>query len=40
MIRKNIQRKVHLQIKMSNGSHAMWTPSITDILAEDWEVIK
>ncbi len=30
----------YLQIKMANGSHSMWTPSVTDILAEDWEVIK
>ena len=29
----------YLQIKMTNGSHAMWVPSINDILAEDWEYI-
>lgn len=29
----------YLQIQMSNGSHSMWTPSINDVLAEDWEVI-
>ena len=28
----------YLQIKMSNGSHAMWVPSINDVLAEDWEI--
>ena len=26
----------YLQIKMVNGSHAMWVPSINDCLAEDW----
>lgn len=26
----------YLQIKMANGSHAMWVPSINDILAENW----
>lgn len=30
----------YLQIKTANGSHAMWVPSINDVLAEDWEVIK
>lgn len=29
----------YLQIKMVNGSHAMWVPSINDILAEDWDYI-
>ena len=29
----------YLQIKMVNGSHAMWAPSINDVLAEDWEVL-
>ena len=28
----------YLQIKMANGSHAMWVPSINDILAEDWRL--
>lgn len=28
----------YLQIRMTNGSHAMWVPSINDILAEDWYV--
>jgi len=26
----------YLQIRMANGSHAMWVPSINDVLAEDW----
>lgn len=26
----------YLQIKMVNGSHSMWVPSINDCLAEDW----
>jgi len=26
----------YLQIKMVNGSHSMWTPSINDLFAEDW----
>ena len=26
----------YLQIKTVDGSHAMWVPSIRDILAEDW----
>lgn len=30
----------YLQIKMVNGSHAMWVPSINDLLAEDWEVLE
>ena len=29
----------YLQIKMTNGSHSMWTPSINDCLAEDWYVV-
>ena len=29
----------YLQIKMVNGSHAMWVPSINDVLADDWAVI-
>ena len=29
----------YLQIRMANGSHAMWVPSINDILAEDWYVV-
>lgn len=30
----------YLQIRKANGSHAMWVPSIGDILADDWEIIK
>lgn len=30
----------YLQIKMVNGSHAMWVPSINDCLAEDWVVVE
>ena len=30
----------YLQIKMVNGSHAMWVPSINDVLAEDWEIVE
>lgn len=30
----------YLQIKTSNGSHAMWVPSITDLLAEDWYIVE
>ena len=29
----------YLQIKMVNGSHAMWVPSINDVLSEDWEIV-
>ena len=29
----------YLQIKMVNGSHSMWGPSINDSLAEDWDVV-
>ena len=30
----------YLQIKMNNGSHAMWVPSINDILSDDWYVVE
>lgn len=30
----------YLQIKMVNGSHAMWVPSINDCLAEDWSIVE
>lgn len=30
----------YLQIKMANGSHAMWVPSINDCLAEDWKIVQ
>ena len=29
----------YLQIKMANGSHAMWVPSINDVLSEDWCIV-
>ena len=29
----------YLQIKMVNGSHSMWVPSINDCLAEDWVIV-
>lgn len=29
----------YLQIKMVNGSHAMWVPSINDVLANDWVTV-
>lgn len=28
----------YLQIKMVNGSHSMWVPSINDILSDDWMI--
>lgn len=30
----------YLQIKMVNGSHSMWVPSINDCLAEDWGIVE
>jgi len=30
----------YLQIKTTDGSHAMWVPSIRDCLAEDWVVVE
>lgn len=30
----------YLQIKMVNGSHAMWVPSINDVLADDWVIVE
>lgn len=30
----------YLQIKLPNGSHAMYVPSVKDVLAEDWEYIR
>lgn len=30
----------YLQIQMVNGSHAMWVPSINDVLAEDWAIVE
>lgn len=29
----------YLQIRMANGSHAMWVASINDLLSEDWLVL-
>jgi hypothetical protein len=29
----------YLQIKMVNGSHSMWVPSINDVLADDWRIL-
>lgn len=29
----------YLQIRCIDGSHSMWTPSIADVLAEDWEIV-
>lgn len=29
----------YLQIKTVDGSHAMWVPSINDILANDWVTV-
>lgn len=28
----------YLQLRCADGSHAMWAPSTSDALAEDWEV--
>lgn len=30
----------YLQISTTDGSHAMWVPSIRDVLAEDWQFIE
>ncbi|PEB52458.1 hypothetical protein COO03_11770 [Bacillus sp. AFS098217] len=30
----------YLQLKCADGSHAMWVPSVSDILAEDWEELE
>ena len=30
----------YLQIRMVNGSHSMWVPSINDVLAEDWQIVE
>lgn len=30
----------YFQIKNVNKTHSMWIPSIGDLLAEDWEVIR
>lgn len=30
----------YLQMRNAQGSHVMWIPSIGDLFAEDWEVIR
>lgn len=30
----------YLQIKNADGSHSMWVPSIGDVLADDWVLVK
>lgn len=30
----------YLQLKTAQGDHAMWNPSTSDVLAEDWEVVE
>lgn len=30
----------YLQINITDGSHAMWVPSIRDCLAEDWMILE
>lgn len=30
----------YLQLKTAQGDHAMWAPSTSDVLAEDWEIIE
>lgn len=30
----------YLQIKMVNGSHSMWQPSVSDCLSDDWFIVK
>lgn len=32
--------KPYMQIRNADGSHSMWVPSIGDVLANDWEIIK
>ncbi|PFP97703.1 hypothetical protein COK06_13260 [Bacillus cereus] len=27
----------YLQLRCADGSHAMWVPNVSDILADDWE---
>lgn len=29
----------YLQLKCADGTHAMWSPSTSDVLAEDWYVV-
>lgn len=30
----------YLQLRTAQGDHAMWTPSTSDALAEDWEIVE
>ncbi|MED3825209.1 DUF2829 domain-containing protein, partial [Priestia flexa] len=30
----------YLQLRCADGTHAMWAPSTSDALAEDWEVVE
>jgi hypothetical protein len=30
----------YLQMRTAQGDHAMWTPSVSDVLAEDWQVVE
>ena len=30
----------YFQIRMVNGSHSMWVPSINDVFAEDWQIVE
>lgn len=30
----------YLQLKTADGSHAMWSPSTSDCLAEDWKIVE
>lgn len=30
----------YLQLKCADGTYAMWTPSTSDVLAEDWMLVK
>lgn len=32
--------KPYLQIRLSDGSHSMWTPSVDDCLANDWLILE
>ncbi|GED14857.1 hypothetical protein AMI01nite_28480 [Aneurinibacillus migulanus] len=30
----------YLQLRCADGTHAMWTPSTSDVLAEDWMIVE
>ena len=30
----------YMQLKMVNGSHSMWVPSVNDCLSNDWAIAK